>query len=399
MTSATPAFSTVPAGVQQQPTPFQIHIEEHKVQGLKELLRRTPVAKKTYENLRDDGSHGQFGVSRGWVVDAKKVWEEEFDWRNEEKHINSFPNFMTQITDDDGGVFDVHFTALFSTKPDAIPIAFFHGWPGSFLEFLPLMGLLRDKYTPETLPYHIVAPSLPGYAFSSDPPLDRDWKVVDTSRILHKLLLSLGFGTHGYLAQGGDIGSYVARELAATYPECKGMHLNFMHSSDIKSHADAAHQLTEQEKKGVTRLEEFETVNRAYGIEHGTKPSTIGIVLASSPIAHLAWIGEKFLAWSDPHTTPSLRTILADITLYWLTGCYPTTIYPYREVWDTKYVAKPVGYSYFPWELAPVPRAWAAATGNIVFFKSHDKGGHFAALEVPERLWEDVEAFVGVAWK
>lgn len=326
--------------------------------------------------------------------------EANFNRRKEEERINSLPNFKTKITDDDGGVFDVHFAALFSTKPDAVPIAFFHGWPGSFLEFIPLMELLRKKYTPETLPYHIIVPSLPGYALSSDPPLDRDWKIADTSRIMHKLLLSLGFGTSGYLVQGGDIGSFVSRELAATYPECKGMHLNFMYMKDIKSHSDPNQDdLTAQEKTGVTRLDEFIALNSAYAFEHGTKPSTIGLVLASSPLAQLAWIGEKFLAWSDPSTTPPLNTILADITLYWLTGCYPTSIYTYRESKEIKYVDKPVGYSYFPYELAPVPRAWAAKTGRLVFFKSHERGGHFAALETPEMLWQDVEAFVGVAWK
>lgn len=289
--------------------------------------------------------------------------------------------------------------ALFSSKPDAIPIAFFHGWPGSFLEFLPLLELLRKQYTPETLPYHIIVPSLPGYALSSDPPLDKDWKVVDTSRILHKLLLSLGFGASGYLVQGGDIGSSISRIIAATYDECKGMHLNFMYTKDIHTKAKSDEVLSEQEQKGVKRMEEFKTVGSAYALEHGTKPSTIGLVLSSSPIAQLAWIGEKFLAWSDPATSPSLNTILADITLYWLTGCYPTTIHPYRDSRQTLYVDKPVGYSYFPYELAPVPRAWAEQTGNIVFFRSHEKGGHFAALERPETLWVDVEEWAKIAWK
>lgn len=113
----------------------------------------------------------------------------------------------------------------------------------------------------------------------------------------------------------------------------------------------------------------------------------------------LILLQEKFLAWSDPRTTPSLDTILADITLYWLTGCFPTSIYTYREKIKMSYVNKPVGYSYFPYELAPIPQAWAAKTGDLVFFKSHDKGGHFAALERPETLWADVEEFVKIAWK
>jgi pimeloyl-ACP methyl ester carboxylesterase len=321
----------------------------------------------------------------------------------EEDRINSFPNFKTKITDDDGSAYDIHFVALFSSKQDAIPIAFFHGWPGSFLEFLPLMDLIRNKYTPDTLPYHIIAPSLPGYAFSSDPLLEKNWRCEDTSRVMHKLMLSLGFGSTGYLAQGGDIGSFVARQIATTYAECKGMHVNFMFTQDIsakiQSKSYSVEALTEVEKKGITRMEEFVNVGSAYAFMHGTKPSTIGLVLSSSPIAQLAWIGEKFLAWSDPSTTPSLDTILADVTLYWLTGCYPTSIYTYRDKRETSYVDKPVGYSWFPKELAPVPRAWAEETANVVAFKSHEKGGHFAALERPETLWEDVEEWVKVAWK
>jgi len=319
--------------------------------------------------------------------------------RKEEDHINSFPNFKTTISDDDGGKYDVHFAALFSTKADAIPIAFFHGWPGSFLEFLPLMDILRKKYTQETMPYHIIVPSLSGFALSSDPPLEKDWKVGDASRIMHKLLLSLGFGSSGYLVQGGDIGSMVARHIAATYTECKGMHVNFMLSKDIKSYSSPEDKISNAEKKGVERMDQFMTVGRSYADEHGTKPSTIGLVLSSSPVAQLGWIGEKFLAWSDPSTTPSLNTILTDITLYWLTGCYPTSIYTYRELRQTLYVDKPVGYSWFPYELAPVPKAWAAKTGNMIFFRAHDMGGHFAALERPETLWSDVEEWAKIAWK
>lgn len=216
---------------------------------------------------------------------------------------------------------------------------------------------------------------------------------------MHKLLLSLGFGSSGYLVQGGDIGSLISRVIAATYDECKGMHLNFMFIRYIESKSSPDDKYEAPEQKGLDRMEQFKTKGSAYAMEHGTKPSTIGLVLGSSPIAQLAWIGEKFLAWSDPSTTPSVDTILSDITLYWLTGCYPTSIYTYREDKVLLHVDKPVGYSWFPFELAPVPKAWAERTGNLVHFKRHQKGGHFAALEVPETLWADVEEYVKIAWK
>lgn len=261
------------------------------------------------------------------------------------------------------------------------------------------MTLLREKYTPETLPYHIIVPSLPGFAFSSDPPLDQDFKTADAARIMHNLMLSLGFGTSGYLVQGGDIGSLVARNVAATYVECKGMHLNFMFIDGVREGASPNDELTEAEKQGVKRFDDFVDTGSAYFRMHKTKPSTIGLVLSSSPIALLAWIGEKFLAWTDPRTTPDLDAILGDVTLYWLTGCFPTSIWKYREVEELLYVDKPVGYSWFPFELAPVPKAWAERTGKMVWFRAHEKGGHFAALERPGVLLQDVEEFVKVAWK
>ncbi|KAF2010210.1 hypothetical protein BU24DRAFT_496971 [Aaosphaeria arxii CBS 175.79] len=397
-------FSTIPANATQQPTPFGLHVDEQKLQDFKTLLRLSPVARETYENQQEDR---RFGVTRKWMLDAKEYWENSFDWRKEEEHINSFPNFKTNITDDDGTTLDIHFTALFSERKDATPIVFFHGWPGSFLEFLPIMSLLREKYTPSDLPYHIIAPSLPGYTLSKDLPISKNWTVYDTARIMHKLALSLGFGTSGYLVQGGDIGSFVSRIIAATYPECKGMHLNFMHMQ-VSPPGISPDSITPQEQIGLERCEQFKQTGSAYGREHGTRPATIGHVLSSSPIAQLAWIGEKFLEWTDEDLP--LRTVLADITLYWLCESFPSSIYTYREDYASRdggyfhgqkhlYVDKPTGYSYFPKELAPIPRSWAETSTRLVVFKAHESGGHFAALEKPEALWKDIEEYVQVAFK
>lgn len=148
------------------------------------------------------------------------------DWltifrRKQEDYINSFPNFTVPITDDDGVEFDIHFLALFSEKEDAIPIAFYHGWPGSFFEFLSLVSILKKRYSPQDLPYHIIVPSLPGYAFSSGPPVDVDYNINKAAATLNKLMEGLGFKS-GYLAQGGDLGSAVSRYQAANCDSCKG---------------------------------------------------------------------------------------------------------------------------------------------------------------------------------
>lgn len=142
---------------------------------------------------------------------------------------------MAKITDHDGSDFDIHFMALFSQKEDAVPIVFLHGWPGSFLEFLGVFTELKTKYNndPAKLPYHLIAPSLPGYTLSSKPPLERNWTVIDTARIMNKLMHAIGVGS-GYIAQGGDIGSFTSQALAAGYPECKAIHCMFSNASGTR---------------------------------------------------------------------------------------------------------------------------------------------------------------------
>jgi microsomal epoxide hydrolase len=160
--------------------------------------------------------------------------------KKHEAHINTFPQFKTKVQDK-LGEFDVHFAALFSEKKDAIPILLLHGWPGmdfeiqtsatsttanfgigSFIEFIPMMSILRERYTPETLPYHFVVPSLPGYTFSSPQPLDQDFSPVEAARVMDTLAKDLGFGD-GYLVQGGDVGSRVARNMGVAFETCKGI--------------------------------------------------------------------------------------------------------------------------------------------------------------------------------
>jgi len=159
---------------------------------------------------------------------------------------------MANVKDEDGLSFDVHFMAFFSQKPDAVPIVFSHGWPGSFLEFIDMFKVLKDKYNndPTQLPYHLIAPSLPGWTLSSGPPTDRNWIAADSARIIHKLMVDLGFGD-GYVAQGGDIGAFISQCLTRDYPACKAMHRRFppyliakhsanIHTSELYSHYDSS---------------------------------------------------------------------------------------------------------------------------------------------------------------
>ncbi|KAF5603228.1 microsomal epoxide hydrolase [Fusarium pseudocircinatum] len=386
-------FAKIPSGAQVQPTPYQVSIADDKVDELKQLVKLGRVGPPTYESTQKEHN---YGVSHQWLTDAKAAWI-EFDWRAAEKHINSFDHWTVPIKDEKGD-FTIHFTGLFSSKSDAVPVVMLHGWPGSFLEFLKILSILKERYTPETLPYHVIVPSLPGYAFSDKPPLDKDFGIRDVSRIVNSLMVKLGFGG-GYIAQGGDIGSRISRVLAATYDECKAAHLNFCLMAEP---ATAQGEVSEAEKKGLERAKDFDKLGTAYALMHATRPSTIGLILSSSPLALLAWVGEKFLSWSDED--PPLDEILTSVSLYWLTDSFPTSIFPYRQRFDPDYpgahdhpkwkISKPLGYSWFPFELAPIPVSWVKTTGNLAFWRDHERGGHFAALERPEDLLKDFGEFV-----
>jgi microsomal epoxide hydrolase len=225
--------------------------------------------------------------------------------RKVEEEINQFPNYFIPV-EHDGDTLNVHFIALFSERKDAVPSLMLHGWPGSILEFVPILKLLTEKYTPSTLPYHVIVPSLPGYAFSSPPPTNKSYGLENIAAIMDSLMGQLGFGS-GYVAQGGDIGSKVARVMGAMFISVKAVHINFCIMPDPGNIPDSEY--NELEKEGLRRASEFKRIGAAYATEQATRTSTIGAVLSSSPLALLAWVGEKFLEWtvSDPRQRRSRR--------------------------------------------------------------------------------------------
>ena len=414
-------FSRIPSAAQADIKPFQVSIPESDLQQLQILLRHCRIAEPTYESLRPDR---ELGLDHAWLTAAVAEWRSSFNWRTEESYLNTFPQYLATIPDVETKTnYTVHFTALFSQNPKAISILLLHGWPGSFLEFLPMLHILRSRYTLETLPYHLVVPSLPGYAFSSPPPLHYNFRIEDAARLFNNLMTAtLRFPR--YIAQGGDVGSKVARCIGATYPQqCHAVHLNFMYIPAsylpaIQSSIDPQ-LITEAEEAGLYRASEFTRINSAYAIEHATKPSTISFALCSSPVALLSWIAEKFLDWSDPRSTSpnNVNEILTSVSLYWLTRCFSTSLWPYRALFTPGTPnSKPYpggfanhahpdwrlprfGYSWFPYEIAPIPVAYAATTGNLVWFHRHEEGGgHFGAVERAEVLLKDLEDFIAHVW-
>jgi len=193
--------------------PFTLNIPEQDLSEWRQLLQLSKLAPETFETQQEDR---RFGVTRKWLSEAKDHWLNKYDWRAQEQYINSFPNYKMQIES-----VDVHFAALFSENKDAAPILFMHGWPGSFIEFLPMLELIRKKYSAKDMPYHVVVASLPGYPLSTIPSTG-DWAVEDSARIMNQLMLALGFSK--YLVQGGDVGSFVAQSMCAIYSGCIGRH-------------------------------------------------------------------------------------------------------------------------------------------------------------------------------
>ena len=277
---------------------------------------------------------------------------------------------------------------------------------------MDILDILKNKYSAKDLPYHVIVASLPGYAYSSGPPLEKDYGVDIAAGALHNLMIGLGFGS-GYLAHGGDLGSFMSRILATKYEACKGMHVNMMLPPSNVTELPAG----EEEQNTLKRMANFGDTDNAFLLEQGTKTATIGHVLSASPLALLSWLGEKFLAWTDDD--PPLERILEEVTLYWMTDTIPRCLYHNRGAGDPTeepkiarlsvmaggghlnfpYVEKPTGYSLFAQEIIPSPKSWADQSANIVFFRKHEHGGHFAAMERPAELLQDIEEYVEKVWK
>lgn len=213
-------FGSPPNNVTAKLEPYRLCVPEDELRRFTEPLRLSEIGPETWWNTQNDP---QFGVSREWLIKAKQTWLHHFDWREHENLLNEFPNFKITVEDSEAGSVGIHFAALFSAKEDAVPVVFFHGFPASFMEFIPMMQLLVNNYSPETLPYHIIVPSLPDYGLSGGSTRNTEMSVVAAARIMNQLMVDLGFGK-GYIAQGGDLGSMIARIMSENHAECKAFH-------------------------------------------------------------------------------------------------------------------------------------------------------------------------------
>jgi len=317
-----------------------------------------------------------------------KSLELKLSRRKWEFTINSFPQYKITVSNDDSKPYNIHFLALFSTNRSAIPILFLHGWPGSILEFLPLLLKLRSQYAssgPASLPYHIIIPHFIGFGFSDPPPVDRDFTHVDNARLVSKMMHALGFSGSGYVVQGGDLGAATAPVVANIDPACKLVHVNLLSippppGVDVQADISTG-KYAPDEAASLMNSIEFVKKGTAFIKLDGTRPATAGFVIGSSPVGLLAWIGEKMIEWSDE--TPETDMILTNVSLYWFSGCYPTSIYHHRLILDDfgplmhgwKAVNVPLGYSWFKKEIGSPPKMWIDHMGKVSWYRKHDKVG------------------------
>jgi pimeloyl-ACP methyl ester carboxylesterase len=339
------------------------------------------------------------GVPVDYLTGLAAYWGTEFDWRAQEARINQFPQFVTEI---DGQ--RIHFLHVRSPEADATPLLLIHGWPGSFVEFLDVIGPLTDPRAhgaPDAPAFHVVVPSLPGFGFSG-PTSDEGWGSRRMASALAELMARLGYERYG--AQGGDFGAFVAPDLGRVDPDhVVGVHVNaatmgFIPFGELSDDERAS--LTDREQARVAKLQQFLGDEYGYFQVQATRPQTVAYALHDSPVGQLAWIVEKFKSWtSAAHELPEEAIdrdhILTDVSVYWFTGTAGSSANMYYESmhghdWPTP-SATPTGVAVFAEDVAI--RRYAEPTNNIVHWSDFDTGGHFAAMETPGLLVDDVREF------
>jgi pimeloyl-ACP methyl ester carboxylesterase len=371
--------------------PFTIEIPQTELDSLRDRLADT----RWPSELPDVG--WSRGVPLGYLRGLAEHWRTEYDWREQEARLNQFPHFTTTI---DGT--NVHFLHVRSPEPDALPLILTHGWPGSIVEFLDVIGPLSDPAAHggnAADAFHLVIPSIPGFGLSG-PTSEPGWSAMRVARAFAELMSRLGYDR--YVAQGGDIGAVVSPNLGRVDPDhVVAVHVNaasvgFMPFPPVEE-AELA-ELTELERGRVERIAGFMAEEFGYAQIQSTRPQTLAYALTDSPVGQLAWIMDKFQSWTHaelPEDAVDRDTILTNVMLYWLTrtGGSAANMY-YEDMHSGQWPEPspvPTGVAAFAEDIAI--RRYAEQSNNIVSWSDFDRGGHFAALEVPDLLVDDVRTF------
>ena len=374
--------------------PFRIDIPQADLDDLRDRLHRT----RWPDELPDVG--WTRGVPLGYLKELAGHWADGYDWRKQEARLNELPQLTTTIEGT-----NVHFLHVRSPEPEALPLILTHGWPGSVVEFLDVIGPLSDPRAHGGDPadaFHLVIPSIPGYGLSG-PTREAGWTTSRVARAWTELMARLGYQRYG--AQGGDWGAFVSLELGRLDPDhAVGVHVNAATFGFIPFGPVDPQELATFTDTEKARLERLNTSTAGPGNGYfevqATRPQTLAYALTDSPVGQLAWIVEKFKEWTHaadvPEDAVDRDQLLTNVMLYWLTGTARSSADLYYEnlhagSWGQPPGTTPTGVAVFAEDYAI--RRYAERGNNIVHWTEFDRGGHFAAMEAPDLLVGDVRTF------
>jgi pimeloyl-ACP methyl ester carboxylesterase len=374
--------------------PYRINVPQADIDDLRQRLARTRWAGDL------PGTGWERGVPTDYLRELAAYWAGRYDWRAHEAALNAYPQFITTI---DGA--DVHFLHVRSSQPDATPLLLLHGWPGSIVEFLDMIGPLTDPAAHGGDPaaaFDLVIPSLPGYGFSGPLP-QTGWTDGRTAAALAELMARLGYERYGI--QGGDVGAFIGPLIGRAAPgRVIGVHVNALVTFPTGDPADMA-AMTDADRGRLAAMQAWQEDSGAYMQIQGTRPQTIAQSLADSPSGLLAWIVEKFQDWTDPaaklpEDAVDRDRILTDVSIYWFTATAGSAAHTYYERFNDPAMWAPKERSSVPTAVAVFTtdvsvRPFADKAHNVVRWSEFDRGGHFAALEAPDLLTADVREFFG----
>jgi microsomal epoxide hydrolase len=359
---------------------FRVAVPDAALEDLRDRLARTRLPNQV------EGIGWDQGTELGFFTGLLAHWRDRYDWRRVEAELNEHEHVRVVV---DGQ--PIHALHARSTSPGALPLLITHGWPGSIVEFLDALPGLRESF-------HVVAPSLPGYGFSG-PTTQPGWHPRRIAAAFVQLMDALGYERYG--AQGGDWGSIVSANVADLAPDhVAGLHLNFV----VVPRPRDAPEPTPDEAAALAAMAEWRRHGAGYQEIQGTRPQTLGYALQDSPAGLGAWIVEKFRDWSerDDDLPRSFSTdrILDNVTLYWVTGTATSST---RLYWEMRQAGRaalpqarvtvPTGVANYPGEVTRPPRRWIEHRYNVTHWADQPRGGHFAAMEVPDLFVDDVRRF------
>jgi len=373
------------------PRQFRVHVPDEVLADLRERLARTRWPDEV------EGAGWDYGSDLAYMKELVEYWRTKFDWRAQEERINRFAHFQAEV---DGQT--IHFIHERGRGPNAVPLLVTHGWPGSFYEMHKIIPLLTDPAAHGGDPkdaFDVVVPSLPGYGFSARPKRRGITKAF-MADLWVKLMTGLGY--QRFAAHGGDIGAGVTTRMGLSH----GEHLLGIHVTAVARPylgPDSA-PLTDAERAYMELQEQWERDENGYGHQQGTRPQTLAFGLNDSPAGLAAWIVEKFRAWSDcggdTERSFSKDELLTNITIYWVTQTIHSSMRLYFDhrrdpglLGSRDRVNVPTGVCLTREPVDLAPREWAERSYRIQSWTELPRGGHFAALEEPEFLANDIRQF------